>query len=122
MTNIKDRLTEAADYLDYLYEGSKHVPDDLFQPEGERSIVLSPSADRPVAQFFWGGVAEVFVALGPAVLPLLAQWLRDEAVDVEMIDRINAVDPDNDGKTRVLHKPQTSDAFALADRILKGKP
>lgn len=123
MTDIKARLLEAADHLDYLHEGSKHIPTDLVHSEERRGLVMSTETDahraRQVGQFFWGGAAEVFITLGPAVLPLLANWLHSEADDVAMIDAINSRDPDNPGKTRVLYRPQTSDALRLADHILK---
>ncbi len=77
MTDIKARLTEAADYLEYLFEGSKHVPDGLFQTAAQRGLVRGP-ADEVVAQFFYGGAADVFIALGPAALPLLARMFRAE--------------------------------------------
>lgn len=80
-----ERLIKAADRLDYLYEGSKHIPRDLAHSEVTRGLVVkdgrSATNERPVAQFFWGGAAEVFVTLGPAVLPLLATLLRKTAAD-----------------------------------------
>jgi hypothetical protein len=86
MTDIKARLTEAADYLDNLYEGSRYIPGDLIHSEAQRGLVKAlpedaPDATRahPVAQFFYDGAAEVFLALGPAALPLLADVLRTEA-------------------------------------------
>lgn len=123
MTDIKARLLEAADYLDYLHEGSRHIPVSLAHSKFSSGLVIkaggSDTNEWHVAHFFWGGAAEVFIALGPAVLPLLAKWLRSEADDAAMIDAINDKDTDNPGKTRVLYRPQASDALALADHILK---
>lgn len=79
MTDIKNRLTGAADHLDYLYEGAKHLPADLIHSDERRGLVTTVVTERPVAQFFWGGAAEVFLALGPAALPILARILREEA-------------------------------------------
>ena len=115
MNSIKSRLEEAADYLDHLYEGSKHIPTDLFHPEDERGIVLSmsPSAHKPVAQFFWGGATEVFLALGPVALPLLSRLLRTEAAG-------SAGDEIHDARC-VPEECTGVAAVALADHILKAK-
>lgn len=128
MTDVKARLTEAADYLDYLYEGSKHIPAEAFHDKHRRGVVRafqadphSPEPAALVAQFFYGGAADVFLALGPGALPLLSALLRHEAADVAMCDAINERDPDNDGKTRVLYRDATSSAMALAAYILKAK-
>lgn len=92
MTDIKARLTEAADHLDWLYEGARHIPTDLihdrdFRVGLVRSGDLDP--DRPVAQFFWGGAAEVFLTLGPDALPILASMLRSEADAIDIGRSVN---------------------------------
>jgi len=109
-TDIKARLTEAADYLDHLYGGSKHVPADLMHDRDFRRGLVRPTASaevtdvHPVAQFFWGGLPEVFLALGPAALPLLSKLLRTQAEERSGV-------------------PSQSDmaAIALADHILAQK-
>lgn len=81
MTDIKARLLEAADNLDHLHEGSKHIPTDLVHSDATRGLVKCADRVQPVALFYFGGAAEVFLTLGPAVLPLLAQTLRKAAED-----------------------------------------
>jgi hypothetical protein len=109
MRDIKTRLIEAADYLDYLYEGSKHIPVDLMHDREFRAGLVRPRDNaevtdvNPVAQFFYGGAAEVFTALGPAALPLLARLLRSEAEAPKIGRTINF------------------NAEVLADHILKEK-
>lgn len=112
MTGIKTRLIEAADYLDYLFEGSRHVPMDLRHSTRIRGRV-EDSDENTVALFFYGGVPEVFLALGPAVLSLLSRWLRTEATY---------------GSGSDIHDEscqagwcQAVDALAVADQILKAK-
>lgn len=78
MSDAKARLTEAAEHLDWLYEGAKHLPSDLVHDRDFR-MGLVRSENRSVAQFFYGGAAEVFMTLGPDVLPLLSTLLRSEA-------------------------------------------
>ena len=98
----RERLIEAADHLDYLYEGSKHIPTDLFHSAINRGWVLDRAPDsRPVAQFLYGGAAEVFLTMGPAALPLLSPLLRQVA------------DNPTDGTVTA--------ALTLADHILKQK-
>ena len=125
MKSVKHRLEEAADYLDHLYKGSKQSPTTLAHSEVTRGLVVedcgSATNEQPVAHFFRDGLPEVFLTLGPASLPLLSRWLRREVEDVVMCDAINAKDPDNPGKTRVMYRPQASNAVAFADHILKVK-
>ena len=102
MTDIPARLREAADHLDHLYEGAKHIPTDMFEDEERNGYVRTSHWE--VALFRWGGAAEVFLALGPAALPLLAEWLRATARVYSGVpgDRIQA-------------------ALAFAEHILKTK-
>lgn len=108
MTDIPARLTEAADYLDYLYEGAKHIPTELFHDRDFRVGLIHTEQSggmhhSEVAQFFYGGAAEVFLTLGPAALPLLAQLLRSEAEGTS------------------IGRPVNFNAKILADHILKAK-
>jgi hypothetical protein len=97
-TDDSARLSEAADYLDHLHESSKHIPADPIPHDFNA---------QPVAQFFYDGAAEVFLALtlGPASLPLLAQWLRDEHKWNRAFEGASS----------------RAAALALADHILKAK-
>lgn len=58
------------------------------------------------------------------VSPLLAEdfaTLLDQAADeVDMCERMNSRDPDNDGKTRVMVRPIVGPALALARLICAG--
>lgn len=79
MTDTVARLNEAADHLDWLYEGAKHIPSDLIHDRGFRMGLVCTKDQRPgqtVAQFFYGGAAEVFLTLRPEALPLLSKLLR----------------------------------------------
>jgi hypothetical protein len=104
MTDIVARLNAAADHLDWLYEGAKHIPSDMIHDRDFRMGMVR--ADQwKVAQFFYGGAAEVFLTLGPDVLPLLSKLLRTTAASHLC----------NLGT-------ETADAVvALADHILKAK-
>lgn len=99
---IAARLNEAADYLDYLYEGAKHIPTDMFHDEERKGLVRTQQ--REAAVFFYSGAAEVFLTLGPAALPVLAGWLRATARVYSGVpgERIQA-------------------ALAFADHVLKTK-
>lgn len=110
MTDIKAQLIEAAVYLDYLFEGSRHVPMDLRHSKRIRGRV-EDGDENTVALFFYGGVPEVFLALGPSVLPLLARWLRTEVTYGEGIH----------DESCQAGWCQAMDALALADHILKSK-
>jgi hypothetical protein len=76
-----DILRQAADICESLHEGSKHIPADLIHDRGYRvGWVHEGSATGDlVAQFHYGGAAEVFLTLGPAFLPLLAATFRSVA-------------------------------------------
>lgn len=105
----RERLIAAADQLDCLYEGSEHIPTDLFHDRDFRVGLVRPECTRvsdmadlhAVAHFFYGGAAEVFLTMGPAVLPLLSPLLRQVA------------DSPTDGALTA--------ALALADHILEQK-
>jgi hypothetical protein len=107
-TQDSARLIEAADYLDHLHAGSKHIPTDLIHDRDFRVGLVCTQTQSPtqtVAQFFWGGAAEVFLALGPASLPLLSQLLRDECKWNRAFDGASS----------------RAAALALADHILAGR-
>lgn len=104
MSDVRAWLTSAADHLDYLYEGARHIPTDLVHDRDFRMGLVRTREDdghhtRDIALFFYGGAAEVFMTLGPAALPLLATLLRTEAG----------------------HAAPTDGAVQLADHILKIK-
>lgn len=125
MSTIAVRLTEAADYLDYLHEGAKHIPADLERNTDIKGLVAQP--ERPdggvhrVAQFFYGGAAEVFLALGPAVLPLLAKLLREEARNVAMSESINGLLAQIKSDAQPMYLESALAAVTVADHILKSK-
>jgi hypothetical protein len=79
--NERQQLIKAAERLEYLYERSKHIPTDLIHDRGYRVgwVHEKSATGELVAQFHYGGAAEVFLTLGPAVLPILADVLRTEA-------------------------------------------
>jgi hypothetical protein len=107
MTDTVARLNEAADHLDWLYEGARHIPSDLIHDRGFRMGLVCTRNQQPgqtVAQFFYGGAAEVFLTLGPEALPLLSKLLRTTAASY------------------FVNLPETAKAVvALADHILKAK-
>ena len=82
-----DILRQAADICESLHEGARHIPADLIHDRDFRMGLVVPEAPHadvqsnvnPVAQFFYGGAAEVFLTLGPAALPLLASIFRTMA-------------------------------------------
>jgi len=76
--DLKERLLAAADYCDWLYEGSKHVPTDLRHSERIRGRI-EDGEENTAAIVFYGGLAEVYLSLGSGVLSVLARWLRTEA-------------------------------------------
>lgn len=121
MTDIKARLNEAADYLEHLYEGSKHIPTDLIHDRGYRVGWVHEKNEHGdlVAQFHYGGAAEVFMALCPAILPDLARWLREEAAHVHYSNLSNETDQ-GDVPTEN-HWDTVRTSLRLADRILKAK-
>lgn len=88
---VHQRLTEAADHL-------------------HDSAITSTALGRGIV-----------LCLSPDTVELLSKWLRSEADDVRMCDGINDRDPDNPGKTRIIYRPQASDALAFADHILEQK-
>ncbi len=80
MSGIKETLNAAADRLDRLHEGSEHIPDGIMHDREFRRGLVRTETER-VAQFYYGGAAEVFIALGPESVPLLADLLRALARD-----------------------------------------
>lgn len=104
---ITGRILAAADHLDYLHEGSRHIPTDLIHDRDFRVGLVctrNQQVGQTVAQFFYGTAAEVFMTLGPACLPLAATLLR--AVAAGSLDVPSDV---------------TMSAYRLADHILKIK-
>lgn len=112
MSNIKDTLLMAAERLEYLYAGASHIPTDLVaHAQGIRGRVTPRDSQEPVAQAFYGGLAEVIVALGPPALPLLATWVRHEAFAVG----------DADHERCDTNSCPTVTALRLAEHVLKNE-
>lgn len=63
----------------------------------------------------------IVLCLSPDTVELLAKWMRSEAADVAACDAINSRDPDNPGKTRVMYRPQATEAYAFANHVLEEK-
>lgn len=122
MSSVRDRLTGAADRLDRLAAAAEYREGrwlvDVAGPVADTGW-LGPTHD--VLTAIWPQ-AELVNVFSPALARILAGWLRAEAQDVQMCDRINEKDPYNDGGTRVLYRPQVSDALKLADHVLKETP
>lgn len=113
MIDIKARLTEAADYLDHLYEGARHIPEDLRHSPKVRGRVEDHN-ENTAALCFYGGLAEVILALSPASIPGIAQWLRTEAA-------CNAGDEDHEATGCTVETCTALAALAVAENILKVK-
>lgn len=121
MTTPTERLNRAAYRLDHLYEGAKHIPTDLFHDRDFRVGLVNSESHEPgpsIAQFYWGGAAEVFLALGPAVLPMLAKLLREEARNVAMSESINGLLAQNRSDAQPSYLASALAALAFADHIL----
>jgi hypothetical protein len=69
----------AADKLSDLYQATKHIPLPLTHSEDVRGRVDCTDGRGPVAMAFWGGLADLVVALGPDVLSPLAFVMEDAA-------------------------------------------
>ena len=117
MTTPTERLTLAADRLDHLHEGAKHIPTDLIHDRDFR-MGLVRTQQVEVAQFFYGGAAEVFLTLGPAVLPMLAKLLRAEVKSVKASESIHGILTRPSGD-QPQYLDSTVAALAFADHILK---
>lgn len=112
MKDIKKQLIAAADYLDELYEGAKHIPENLRHSPKVKGRVEDYDQNT-AALCFYGGMAESIVTLGPAMQPLLAQWLRTES--------LHLVDDELHGEECTIDVCTAVAAAAVAERILKAR-
>lgn len=80
---IRQTLLNAADRLDDLYNAAYHVPAPLTTHAGDMRGLLTSSEGEPVAQAYFGGLAEVIQTLDVGMLPVLAVWLRTQAKPVQ---------------------------------------
>lgn len=113
MSDVKTRLIEAADYLDRLADEAEYRDGRWFVDVAvlANSIKwLGPTHDALTATV---PQAELVNAFSPAVVHVLAQWLRTEA-------KLNAGDELHD-KDCTVESCTAVAALALADRLLKGK-
>ena len=87
---IQDEIVfrAAANKLSDLHEACKHIPLPLTHSEERRGLIwaaptatgMNSSDDRAAAQTFYGGLADLVVALGPDVLAPLAVVMEDAAL------------------------------------------
>ena len=107
-----DILRQAADICESLHEGARHIPADLIHDREFRVGLVNSNeggegfTPPSVAQFYYGGAAEVFLTLGPAVLPLLASIFRTMA-------RYGSND------SRVIYRVPGPEILALARHIIE---
>lgn len=94
-----------------LDDGDRLVHDPGHQ-DGPPVYVVPEPLDAPDA-------AEHFALMDPAVAEGVYASLEAAADDAEMCDRINARDPDNPGKTRVMYHPLATAALTVARALLR---